>query len=512
MPQVQFFLQDPNDLHATFASRLDIFTKVSAPVCATLFLGDTTHPSIMKVSCPSNNQGVYQTVSVLGNIKHIVELAYKCSSGQKLMVNIFDQTNNATIYRVCVSRTTWSAFYKEVTTPSTCRLLRVKLLRATAGTGKPFYIDDFKLQGNSFYADPDDYTPDYQDQSQDHVNADGSIITDTKGKHATFNMSFPLVSATNFSRIMHAGRGKKPTYFNDGFVPVITESYIVQATQSRTFSAVTTGNTHKGYWTQTTANPLAVTNMQAASFSNTDYTNIGADDSASVTDAITGTGKYGYHKFNFRVTNYGVKTSIKKIYLEYKGLAQDSSNNGVHGVNLYAWNGYSWVLLKRTRTADKQTLAFETAKPEQAAQFVDVTNGWVKILVQTRATKDTSGTLTLKSYYVQAKINEDMGHSLTLLNKAKLTASGSVAIVKNLSSNTTLNLNSANNGYTIGEDRKSITVTNDQASNSVVQVKYNQYYNVYIDQIRRNVMRGTVSQPYNKVDMVLKTIVPMEKI
>jgi len=512
MPQVQFFLQNPNDFQATFANKTDLFTKVSSPVCMTLFLTDPSHPSVMKVSAPSNNQGVYQTVSVLGNVKHVVELAYKCSAGQKLMVNIYDQTNNATIFRTCMGRTTWSNFYKEVTTPSTCRLLRVKLLRATAGTGKPFFVDDLRIQGNSFYNDPDDYTPDYQDQSQDHINADGTITTDTKGKHATFNMSFPLVSATNFSRILHAGKGKKPTYFDDGFVPVITESYTVQATASRTFSGVTIGNTHKGYYTQTTANPLAVTNMQGASFSNTDYTNIGADNSAYVTDAITGTGKYGYHKFSFKVTNYGVKTSIKKIYLEYKGLAQDNSNNGIHGVNLYAWNGYSWVLLKRTRTADKQTLAFETAKQEQAAQFVDVSNGWVKILVQTRATKDITGSLTLKSYYVQAKVNEDRGYSITLLNKAKLTANGSVAVVKNLSSNTTLNLNSTANGYTVGEDRKSITVTNDQASNSVVQVRYNQYYNVYIDQLRRQVMRGRVSQPYNKIDMVLKTIVPIEKV
>lgn len=512
MPQVQFFLQNPNDFQATFASKIDIFTKSTASVCATLFLTDPDKSSIMKVSAPSNNQGVYKDVSVAGGIRHALDMAYKISSGQKLMINIFDQTNNVTISKTLVTQNTWANFYKEVTTPSTCRLVRLKLYRATAGTGKPFYIDSLRFWGNAFYVDPDDYTPDYQDQSQDHVNADGSITTDTKGKHAVFNMSFPLVSATNFSRIIHAGKGKKPTYFNDGFVPVITESYTVQAIQSRTFSNVTTGDTHKGYYTQTTANPLAVADMQGASFSNTDYTAIGADDSNYVSDAITGTGKYGYHKFNFRVTNYGVKTSIKKIYLEYKGLSQDNSNNGVHGVNLYAWNGYSWVLLKRTRTADKQTLTFETAKQEQAAQFVDVTNGWVKILVQTRATKDTAGTLTLKSYYVQAKVNEDMGHSITLLNKALLTANGSVAVVKNLTSNTTLNLNATTNGYTVGDDRKSITVTNDQASNSVVQVKYNQYYNVYIDQIRRSVMRGKISQPYNKIDLTLKTITPIEKV
>ncbi len=512
MPNVEFFLQDPNDHHATFASTHELYTVNSTAVTRSLFV-DADHPSCMKVSSLKVSQGVHKTVSVLGSVKHVVELAYKVSSGHRLQINIFDQTNNATIYRTFVTSPSWANFYKEVTTPATCRLLRLKLLRATnANANKYVYIDDVKIQGNALYADPDNYSPDYQDISTDH-QAGVTKITDRLGRHVVFSMNFPALSATAFNRLMQAGKGAYPTYFNDGFVPVVTESFVVRATASKTYLNVTQGKVDKAYFTQTNAVPLIASNMQGASFANADYTNIGIDNDNYATDAITGTGKYGYHTFKFRVTTYHSKDPIKKVAMTYKGLAVDSSGNGVHGLNLYAWNGYSWVMLARSRTPDKQTLTFETSKPEQAKQFVDTTNGYVRMMVQTRATK-ASGALTLKSYYVEAKVNEDLGHSLPLLNKAILTANGSVASVKNLSSNTTLNKGTAGqaNSYLVGDDRKKITVDNTQASGSMVEVKYNQYYNVYIDSIRRpTIFGGSISQPKQAVELNVKTIVPIEK-
>lgn len=512
MPQVEFFLRNPNEYHATFASMHEIMPKTTTAVRATKYILDETHSHVMLVSSPTISQGVYKTVSVLGSIKYAVDLAYKVSSGQRLQINVYDQTNSATIYRTFVADTSWKNFYKEVTTPSTCRLLRLKLLRATSGTGKPFYIDDVYVEGNALYADPDKYSIEYEETANDHTKADGSRTTDRQGRHARFMMGFPIMAATAVTRLMQAGKGAKSTYFNDGKVPVITEFFTNRATVAKTYSGVTVGASDKAYYTQTNAVPITATNFQAASFSNVNYANIGVDDSAYVTGAITETGHYGYHKFNFRVTTYGSQDNIKSFTVTYKGLAQDLSNAGINGVNLYAWNGYSWILVGRSRTPDKQTITFETARPEQAGQFVDVTNGYVRIIAATRATKDTSGTLSLKSYYVKVNINTDHGHSITLLNKAVLTAGGSVASVKNLTSNTTLTKDAVVSGYTVGEDRKKITVTSDQVSGSMIEVKYNQYYNVYIDTTRQvDVLPGDITKPRVAVDAILKTIVPVEK-
>jgi hypothetical protein len=513
MPNVQFFLQDPNDHHATFASTHELYLINTGAAARRLFILDTDHPSCMKVSAIGVSAGVYKTVSVLGSVKHVVELAYKVSSGNRLQINIFDMNNNATIYRTFVTSPTWANFYKEVTTPATCRLMRLWLLKATTGSrNKYFYIDDVKIQGNALYADPDSYVPDYQDISNDH-QVGITKVTDRLGRHVAFNMSFPTLSATGFNRLMQAGKGAYPTYFNDAFVPIVTELFTVRATNSKTFLGVTVGNASKARFTQTNAVPLAAGDMGGASFSNADYTDIGIDDNNAVTGAITGTGHYGYHKFTFRVTSYNSKDHIKKIAMTYKGQSIDSSNEGVHGVNLLAWNGYSWVMLARSRTPDKQTLTFETAKPEQAKQFVDVTGGYVRMMVQTRATK-ASGALTLKSYYVEARVNEDLGRSLVLLNKALLTANGSVASVKNLSTATVLNKGTSGkaNSYSVGDDRKKVTVDNAQVSGSMIEVKYNQYYNVYIDSIQRaNIYAGNIRNPNQTVNMVLRTIVPIEK-
>lgn len=508
----QFYLQNPNDHVAYFDDVYELYTANSTAVGRALYLNDSDHPSCMKVSCLKQNQGVYKAVSVLGNERHVIELAYRCSGTQKIMIRIYDQTNSATLYRTSVANTNWSNFYKRITTPATCQLLRLHIYQASTVV-KAFYIDDVKIQGNALQADPDDYSPSFDDIFQDHILADGGKVTDRKGRNVTFNLSFPTMTASAFAKLRQGSRAGLATYFDDGNVPIVTESFILRATASKTYSGVTQGASSKAFYTATTATPLAVTNFQGVSFSNTDYTNIGTDDSNYVTESISGTGKYGYHKFKFRVSNFGSKLHIRKFSAIYKGLCLDSSANGVHGVNFYAWNGVAWVLVDRSRTQDKQTLAFETSKPEQAQQFVDTTNGFVRLLVQTRATKDVSANLALKSYYVEAKINEDLGYSENLLNKAIPTASGGIVSVKNLTSGSTLVLNQATTGYRLGDDRQKVIITSDEVSGSYIQIKYNQYYHVAMQSIRQpKVFGGNISQPRSAVDMVLKTVTPIEKV
>ena len=74
-------------------------------------------------------------------------------------------------------------------------------------------------------------------------------------------------------------------------------------------------------------------------------------------------------------------------------------------------------------------------------------------------------------------------------------------------------LNQATTGYTVGDDRKSITITPDEASGSYIRVKYNQYYNVAVDDIRQSkIFGGDISQPKTAVDLTLRTLTPIEKV
>jgi len=513
MPRPEFYIQNPNDHESHFDESYELYTANSTGASRTLYLNDDDHPSCMRVSCVAKTQGVYKEVSVGGDERHVIEFAYMCSGGQRLTARIYDQTNSATIYRTSVANTQWANFYKQITTPATCRLLRLYLLKASTAT-TPFFIDDVKIQGNMLYADPDDYNIEFRDMTQDHQIADGSRVTDRVGQNADFNLSFPYVTATAFARLRQGARGGWATYFDDGNVPSITERFVLRATSSKTYAGVTQGAADKAYYSATTATPLTATNFQVASFSNTSYANIATSGSSTyATYAITGTGEYGYHKFVFNVTTFGSKLHIRSFSAKYQGLGQDASPNGIHGVNLYAWNGVAWVLVGRSRTSDKQTISFDTTKSEQAQQFVDVTNGKVRILAQTRATKDTGGALTLKSHFVGVNVNENRGYAKNLMNKAVLSASGGFVSVRNLTSGSTLVLNQATTGYRVGDDRKSITVTSDEASGSYVEVKYNQYYNVAVQSVKQpNVFRGAISQPKTSVDLTLKTLTPVEKV
>jgi hypothetical protein len=512
MPIPQFFLQNPNDHEATFDEAYELYTATSTGASRFLHLNDPAHPSCMKVSCIATNQGVYKQVSVGGNERHIVEFAYVCSSG-RIRAKIYDQTNTATIYQASITNTEWANFYKQITTPASCRLLRLYLLKAST-VNAPFFIDDVRIQGNMLLADPDDYDIDYQETTRDHQVADGGRVTDRTGKHAAFKLAFPSMTATAFAKLREGGKGSWSTYFDDGNVPNVKETFVVRATASKTYAGVTQGASDKAYYSATTATPLQATNFQVASFSNTSYSNIATSGSSTyATYAITGTGKYGYHKFVFNVTTYGSKLHIKSFSVKYEGSAQDASPNGVHGVNLYAWNGLAWVLVGRSRTQDTQTIAFDTTKSEQAQQFVDVSANSVRILAQTRMTKDIGGDLTLKTNYIGININQNRGYTKHLLNKAVLSATGGVISVKNLVTGSTLILNQATTGYRIGDDRKSVVITADQVSGSYIEIKYRQYYNVAVQSIRQPmVYGGDIAQPKSRVELQLKTLSPIEKV
>lgn len=514
MPIPQFFLPNSGDHTNHFDNDSDLYASTAASVGVLRYTTDPDHPSVMRVSSAQIGQGVYKEVTVAGSVKHLVELAYKCVGSQGIRINVYNQsTGNTTIYRTTVAATVWSNFYKEVTTPANCIKLRLKLLRAKNSI-QPFYIDDVKIHGNALYADPDDYSRSFSDTRTDHQIISGKVVRDRTGKHVSFRLSFPKASVAISRRLIHFAKAVESTHFYDGDVPVVTESATIRTAVTCNYIGVSSPSaTHKAYFMATTAQPVTVAFAESSEFAASQYTNIGTDNSDYATSAITNTGKYGYHKFRFRITDYSDKADVQKFTVTYKGLADDLSTNNVDGVNFYAWDGFNWVMLDRSRTPDKQTLTFTTSKQEIAAQFVDVTNGYVRVLAQTRAVKAISGTLILKSYYIDSIINEDLNRAAALLNNAVLSASGAVISVRNLTTKLSLVRGQATHGYTIGDDRKSVVVTADQTDGDIIEVKYNQYFNVIHENLNEPTIRGgNITNPERVIELTLRTVTPIEKV
>ena len=153
-------------------------------------------------------------------------------------------------------------------------------------------------------------------------------------------------------------------------------------------------------------------------------------------------------------------------------------------------------------TPDKETLSFSTTKPEQAQDFVDLTNGWIRILVRTQGHKSSSGALSLKSYYVSVVINENLDTTIPLKNKAILD-SGDVVSVENITDGTTLVLTT---NYTIGDDRQSIIVSGED-DGDLIRITYNQYYHVRLSNLsERRLNTTTPTTPHRELTATLECI------
>lgn len=515
-----FFLQNPADLDATFKENNDKWDEfeLTDTVTQSIWTIDTDHDSCLRFKSSAKGRGIYKRIVGRPNCRYVFDMAYRTGTKGLLGVSIFVSGGPTLYAKFASSAGRWknltASFY---TTNISNRGLYVRLMNATTYTAS-YFIDYVKLQGNALAIDPDDYFIGQELITYEHNAISGRTIVDKHGRHLIFRLGFPILRKTAADTLLKALEMDQATYFDDGNVPIATAFGIVYNSKLLNYSGVTNGMVYpKAYFSQTSAVPLTATNFQAVSFSDTQYSMIGADDESSATGLITGIGKYGYHKFVFKVTSFTSREQIKSLSIVWKGAVVNKSEANISGANLYAWDGHNWVLLKRSRTKDKQVLIFSTEKEEQAKQFVDTSNGFIRLLVQTRATKDAGASMYMNSYYVEAVINKNRGRKIILPNQAILSSYGSVVAVKNLSAinkdytvSNMLTLNSQTKGYSVGDDRKSIIITSDVPQGSKIEINYRQRYHVRIDDFQyTEVYPGSVTSPIYRAELKLKTVTPV---
>jgi len=414
----------------TFGEDKDIFTTV-ATAMATRFTTDLDHESCMKVSA-ADNKGVEVYVSNLKpETRHSLEFAYKSYTNIGVRVGVHDMVGSASILTGTGIGSTWRNFSRQFSTPADCSVVRIRLMGNTAAK-RPFYVDDFKLQGNVLAVDPDAYNYQVPDKSYDHEKADGNITIDRSGRHMAFQLAFPMLAASHVARFIDFGRSIQPGYFDDGNLPIMTNSAVLKASKTFNFVDVTSPSSgNKAYKSATTGTPVSAAMMQSTEFTDAEYNAVSTVNSVFATTVVTGAGDYGYQKFMFKATTFAAATQIYKLSVYWKGKAEDESVQNVDGAKLLAWDGVNWVELGETVTPDLQILSFDTSRKEHAKQFVDTTSNWIRLLVRTRGAKQASGALTLKTDYVRATVNDKLSRRIPLTNKAH--ASAAVTRVKNLS-------------------------------------------------------------------------------
>ena len=499
-----FFLQNTAD----YSSHFDFDYEVArwteeASVMATRDDTDIDHPACMKIVSSADGNGVHYTQAASGSMKYVIEFAYKNIVTQEIDYLIYDVTNAVPIASGTLTEISWSIFYKEITTPDTCASMRL-YLRAGTASGVAFYIDDIVMQGNAMEREPDDYNSTLPAISNTHQAIARKIIDQT---YANFeaSMSWKYLPSANLNILRNMRRLGKPTYFDDSDVPQMTEGKHLYTETIYTFLGITNPSaSHLAYYDIDSGLPALSTDFEDTEFSTADYSDITSDDSDATSRSNSTIKAYQYEKYIFNVTEYTTLNEVRSISIKWIGTCVDTTPNTTNGVSLYVWNGVAWLGVARSRTGDEQTLRFTTTKLEQAQDFVDTAGGKIIILVRSNGYGSSSGVITLETDYIEAIVNEGMNEIIQLSNKAVLDAGMDIVSVENITQDTTLSLGA---DYTIGDDRQSI-ITIGQAAGDYIEVTYNQYYYVMVENIpMHNLSGNNISAPNRQINMSLTSLV-----
>jgi hypothetical protein len=511
MPQPQFYLREGGGYVKNFDEKYELFTQFATSY-VTIYTNDPTHPKCMQVSGAANQfKGVEDYASeLIPQRQYHLEFAYLTSQSRSLRFNLYDQDNGATIFTATTLQSTnlWANYYKTFTTPANCSTVR---LRFGVGQGtKYFYIDSVKVQGNALYRDPDGYGLDFPEVAGRHNLAGGNVTKDVVARHVGFTMNFPNITASAMGRLIRAAKDKKAAIFDDGNNMISTEYGTIYTSKGYIFSAavVAGGSVHQAWKCITTANrPTGSLAFESTEIATANLRTLTSDGATAVTVNIGENGKYGYLKANFlTASTFTTNSQVKRLRLMLQAGADDRGDLDADGVELWAWDSDQWVMLDRTMKATNMRLNFVTYNAEQAKQFVDTDNQYIRMFAKTRYYKTGTASMFMHVYHIKAIVNENLSREIPLRNQAVASANG-VVEVRNLNTKTNLVYNQATSGYELTHDRRGVRVTTDQAVSNVIRVKYRHYYEVAFDQMAEpTVYGGDVSDPRGVGAVRLETL------
>ena len=260
---------------------------------------------------------------------------------------------------------------------------------------------------------------------------DGSKTVDRTDEFFRGTLDFKTITHAMGQRLLEFKKADEPGYFDDQVVPAMVERGFIYTAGSYTYSGVTNpSGTHVAYYDTDASEQANQNDFQSNEFSTANYQAVDGDDSNYTETTASTNYTYVYHKFTFAHA-YTAASQVKSFTITYKGAGIDLSDSAAHGLKLFLWNGNSWFEVDESITSDKTTLTFTTTHAEIAQEFVDIGDSLIFAMVRTRAKKSSTGSLTLRSYYIECDVNEDLSGTISLKNKAIL-SSGDVVHVKNL--------------------------------------------------------------------------------
>ena len=492
----RFFLQDPSGYFTNFDSDYEVTTdyveetgNVSADFFESTSEAFADHPTTMKVTSTTDGEGVYHDITVEGGIEYRFEFDYYMPTAAKeIDFIVYDQTNGAPISTGTLTYTQqWFGHYESVDTPATCTTVR--LFFRPGENSMDYYLDRVRFQGNLIEFDAErGYSRPFPDQRNVHNKINGSVTVDRTGRRFAATMHFEPLSAARYDKIMKAVRSSSASFWDDGDLPQMVNIQTLYPNTDYDYIGVTNPSAGSAaYYDSSASLPAASGDFEATEFSTANYQVVdgyGAPTVDTTLSVAADIKKYIYHKYVIDVSGeYSAITDIRGIWIRYWGEGEDLSDNGLDGLIMYAWNGSTWMRLQKGVGPGEQLLFYSVTEPAQAQDFVDIASGEVQVLIRTLGQKGSTGNLTLKSNYIQVKVNKDVRNDIILTHKAQLDGGADVVSVENLTTGSGLTLGTH---YKIGDGLNKITALSPGAGQRVKVT--------YIPQLEVNL--GTVNDDW----------------
>lgn len=294
-------------------------------------------------------------------------------------------------------------------------------------------------------------------------------------------------------------------FFIDGEVPTLVEEYTIYDNATYNYVGITNPSiTHIGYTDSGADLPTAYDDYDTTEISTADYQEIDADDANYNETTNPADTAYLWHRFQFESAITG--NSIQRFRVKVIASSNDSSSRNYDGCILYAWDGNTWDEIARTSNDSINDLEFSTADSTIAQQYVD-DDGYVYLLLRSRAARNDTDNLNLRTYYAEIEINDDLDLVITPSHRPRFPTNDLDVdwTIKNKTEGTTL---AWLTDFTYNRVTTEITIlASGGSSGDIIEVTYYRYWEVEISSMPENWLRGDPDEDRDRsIELLLKTV------
>ena len=327
-------------------------------------------------------------------------------------------------------------------------------------------------------------------------------IFDLNAIHYRLILGWNYIGKDIFDGLKQLFYGGTQLYFDDGDVPELIQTGTIHSSELLNYVGITNpSTTHIAYTDNSLSSQSAEGDFETTEIATVDYQKIDADDANYLETTNPTESFFLYHKFLFESSI--ASTDAQRLRISVKASCSNASPYFLNGATLFAWDGTTWLELSRSTTDAITELTFSTSDAAIAQRLIDPIDNYVRIILRSRTRRLGAYTITLRTYYAEYEVNENLSLVIDLSHKAVLDTNDDLVSVRDITQGTLLELTT---DYTISTDRMQVSISG-QSPGDQIEVTYNRYFEVVIATLPEQWLSGSPSGDRERAtELVLETV------